>query len=771
MYATTPYHRQHSRHIPLLAVLALLLALTTLRGDSLSSVAINQSGFSVPTWLSRAYGKLPMSFKANQGQTDAQVDFLSRGSGYTLFLTPKEAVLDLKGPNTPTALRMQLVGANPTPDVAGLDELPGKINYLIGTDSSHWYTDVSSYARVKYQDVYPAIDLVYYGNQRQLEYDFILAPGADPGDLRLAFKGTDEITLDAQGNLVLRVEGGEVILNAPVIYQEVVGTRLPISGGYFLHYSAPGEAVNEIGFQIGTYDTSRPLIIDPVLLYSTYLGGASVDQINGIAVDGDGNVYVAGTTSSADFPIEEPAQAGLAGPSDAFIAKLSSDGSALVYATYLGGTAADNANGIAVNSSNEVYIAGATNSADFPTTDPLQATVGGSYDAFVVKLDAAGSAIVYSTYLGGSGLDQALAIAIDDANNTYITGETRSTNFPTASPFQASSGGGFADAFVAKINSTGSALVYSSYLGGNDIETARSIAADSSGNAYVTGNTISTNFPTASPLQGSKSGSGDAFVTKVNPTGSGLVFSTYFGGLGGEVGTGIALDDTDNVHIVGFSSWSGISTSGAAQETFGGTRDAFVTKFNAAGSAVVYSTYVGGSGTEEGRSIALDSSGNAYVIGGTDSGNFPTENPFQAANAGGVDLFVTKINSDGSVFIYSSYLGGSGNDFTTSQSGSHGGIAIDVSGNAYVAGDTGSTDFPTANAFQATSGGSIDAFVAKIGEPPPTPTPTPAPVPGTSLAGLWMMAGVFLVVSLLVWRRRRATRAEHETPRWIRTLS
>ena len=723
-----------------------MLALTTLGGDRLSSATLVGPGALVPGWLSQAYGRLPMRFEANQGQTDEQVDFLARGSGYTLFLTPKEAVLDLRASNAPAALRMHLIGANPAPRVEGLDELPGKTNYFIGADSSEWHTDVSSYTGVGYRDVYPGIDLIYYGNQGQLEYDFVLASGADPADIRVAFEGADEITLEAQGNLVLHMEHGEVVLKAPVIYQELGGARLPVSGGYVLSYSATGDSTNEIRFQVGAYDASRPLVIDPVLLYSTYVGGALIDQINGIAVDQSGAVYVAGTTFSADFPTQGPLQT-FAGSPDAFIAKLNADGSSLVYATYLGGSSSDNGNGIAVNGSGEAYVSGSTASTNFPTQSPLQTTSGGSFDAFVAKLNAAGSALVYSTYLGGSGLDQAFAIAIDDNDNAYVTGEVRSTNFPLANPFQASSGGGFADAFVAKIDALEHTLVYSSYLGGSDIETARGIAADSSGNAYVTGNTGSTNFPTANPLQGSKIGTGNAFVTKVTPTGSSLVFSTYFGADGGQVGAGIALDSSENVYVVGYSSGANDSTSGAAQETLGGTRDAFVTKFNAAGSAMVYSTYVGGSGIEEGRGIALDSSGNAYVMGGTDSSNFPTVIPFQPANAGGIDVFVTKVSSDGSAFVYSSYLGGSGADFTMSQFGSHGGIAVDASGNAYVGGETQSTDFPTADALQATSGGSTDGTVTKIGE-------LPTPVPGTTMPGLSILAGLLLAASL--WARFRS---------------
>ena len=348
MYVATPYRRPYKANLALLAALALLLALTTLGDDRLSSAAVAKPSAAVPAWVSQAYGNLPLSFEANQGQTAAQVDFLSRGSGYTLFLTPGEAVLtllisapanmgdgakDVQG-TASSVLRMQLVGANPQPLATGLDELPGRSNYFTGNDSTKWLTNVPSYASVKYQGVYPGIDLIYYGNQRQLEYDFVLAPGADPGAIRLAFEGADEITLDAQGNLVLHMKSGEVILNAPVIYQEIDGTRQPISGGYALQ----GE--NHVAFNVGIYDTSRTMVIDPVLDYSTYLGGGDDEEGKGIAVDLAGNVYVTGETFSSNFPTASPIDGSFGGGFvDAFVTKIDSTGASLVYSTYLGGMA------------------------------------------------------------------------------------------------------------------------------------------------------------------------------------------------------------------------------------------------------------------------------------------------------------------------------------------------------------------------------------------------------------------------------------------------
>ncbi len=549
-----------------------------------------------------AYGKLPLSFEANEGQTDNRVDFLSRGSGYTLFLTPTEAVLALRkpvasnrprrdngtprnaeaeqAPAAPTAvLRMKLVGANPSPRVTGLEELPGKSNYFLGNDPDKWHTDVPNYARVQYQDVYPGVDLVYYGNQRQLEYDLVVAPGADPDAIALSFDGVEKLRIDAQGDLVLETAGGEIRQHKPLVYQEVDGIRREIAGSYVLNGGY------QVGFQVAAYDAGKPLIIDPVLVYSTYLGGSARDRGRGIAVDAAGNAYVTGTTKSTDFPTANAFQAAFAGnisDDDTFVTKLNTAGNALVYSTYLGGSSFDNGEGIAVDAAGNAYVTGDTESTDFPTVSPFQPTFAfGVVDAFVTKLNTAGSALVYSTYLGGNGLDQGAGIAVDTSGNAYVTGLTRSGDFPTASPFQASSATS-GDVFVTKLNASGSALVYSTYLGGSGVENrfGGGIAVDAAGNAYVTGVTESADFPTANPIQ----------------------------------------------------------------PAHGGGRDAFVTKLNAAGNALVYSTYLGGSGNDDGNAIAVDTSGSAYVTGNTDSTNFPTASPFQATKAGSSDAFIVKIS-------------------------------------------------------------------------------------------------------------------------------
>ena len=533
------------------------------------------------------YGHLPLSFEANQGQTDPQVKFLSRGQGYNLFLTSTEAVLTLtsldrtigKGSEVEdprlsnetrqSVLRMGLVGANPAPAISGRDALPGKANYFIGNDPHRWRTNVPTYMKVHYKDVYPGIDLVFYGNQRQLEYDFIVAPGADLTPITFSLDGSDQLTVDAKGDLVLRFGDSDLRLQKPVVYQMVNGFKQPIPGNYRL------EDQHHIGFQVAVYDRSKPLIIDPTLAYSTYLGGSGGDQGQSIAVDAAGNAFVTGHTQSVNFP---------------------------------------------------------TTAGRFQTTFG-----GGSEDVFVTKLNPTGSSLVYSTYLGGSGDDFGLGIALDSSTNAYVTGLTASTNFPTSGAFQPALAGSF-DAFITKLDSTGSMLIYSSFLGGADLDRGNEIALDSLTNAYVTGQTSSTNFPTTlGSFDTTYNGGGDAFVTKINPTGSGLVYSTYLGGSGGtDSGQDIVVDAGGNAYVTGSVESSDFPTiTGAFQTAHAGGTDAFVSKLNATGSGLVYSTFLGGNSLDFGGGIAIDSLMNAYVTGYAASSNFPTTpGTFQPAFSG-----------------------------------------------------------------------------------------------------------------------------------------
>jgi len=708
--------------------------------------------------LSQSYGRLPLHFEANQGQTHQDVRFLARGPGYSLYLTAGEAVLVLAKPNpdakrdlrstperpgaqprgTPVVVRMSLVGAASKPLVSGLDELPGKANYLIGKPAK-WRTNVPTYAKVHYREVYPGIDLVYYGNQRQLEYDFVVSPGANPERIVLGFQGAERLEINAEGELVLHATGEVIRQRAPVIYQVIDGVRTNIEGRYVL------KDAHRVGFQVAAYDPSRPLVIDPTLVYATYLGGSGWDYGVGIAVDAAGSAYVTGSTSSTDFPTANPLQAAKAGFQNAFVTKLNPTGSALVYSTYLGGSGADVGVGIAVDAAGAAYVTGQTSSTDFPTVNPLQAAYGGGSDAFVSKLDAAGSALLYSTYLGGSGSDSGYGIAVDTLGNAYVTGETRSTDLPTTpGAIQTTYGGScvncVGDAFVTKLDATGSALVYSTYLGGSSGDEGFGIAVDAAGSAYVTGGTGSADFPTTAGAFQTTYGGGDAFVTKLNATGTALVYSTYLGGSRGDGGFGIAVDAAGSAYVTGATTSIDFPTANPLQAAYGGGgiyggADAFVTKLNATGTALVYSTYLGGSGNDYGSGIAVDAAGSAYVTGATNSTDFPTANPSQAAYGGGVpegggnygsDAFVSKLDATGSALLYSTYLGGSDNEYGR-------GIAVDTAGAAYVTGFTKSTDFTagctapctvldgTFNGRSGPFGLPYDAFVAKIAEMSSTP--------------------------------------------------
>ena len=478
-----------------------------------------------------SYGQLPLSFEANQGQADPSVNFLSRGSGYSLFLTPAEAVLALHSTTadqstTNTLLRLQLVDGNPVAQAAGEQPLPGISNHFVGNDPSRWRTAIPTFGQVLYRDVYPGINLLYYGNQSRLEYDFIVAPGADPEQIRLHFDGAQSMTIDAQGNLVLHTATADIIEPAPVVYQQHNGVRAPVTGSYVLNDG-------QVHFLVGAYDRTEPLVIDPVLVYSTYLGGSFASGY-GIALDSAGNAYVTGWATN-DFPTQNQIPLHNTGTNGFFVTKINATGTALVYSSFIGGNgggmasagARDGSFSIAVDADGNAYVTGFSQSTDFPTVNPIQATLRGNTNAFILKISPSGTSLVYSTYLGGSDFDTAQGIAVDAAGEAYITGGTRSLDFPTVNALQASYGGGISDAFVAKLNAAGSALVYSTYLGGSGNDGGRSIALDGSGNAYVTGSTDSENFPTKNPFQITPSFA--AFVTEIAADGSALVYSSYLG--------------------------------------------------------------------------------------------------------------------------------------------------------------------------------------------------------------------------------------------------
>jgi hypothetical protein len=718
------------------------------------------------------YGKLPLSFEANTGQADGQVRFLSRTGGYTLFLTQDEAVLALSGTKTDhnstitatarrsesgmaesmngAVLRMKFRHAHPPLNITGLDRLGSTSNYFIGNQPAQWHSNVPNYAKVKYEGIYSGIDLVFYGNQRQLEYDFIVAPGADPRRIAFDVGGAKRIREEGNGDLVFVLDGNEIRWHRPLVYQENVDQqkddRQKHGAKQFVAASYTITDRNVVGFKIADYDASRPLYIDP-LIYSTYLGGSGNDYGYGIAVDGAGNAYVTGQTFSTDFPITKGALETACGNGgkgctkygEAFVAKLNAAGSALVYSTYLGGTGNDYGSSIAVDSAGDAYVTGQTYSPNFPTTPGAfqrvcQHPCDAHGNAFVTKLNPAGSALVYSTYLGGSGADWGGGIAVDSTGNAYVTGQTYSANFPsTPGAVQTVCGDPGCtqgDAFATKFNPTGTALVYSSYLGGSGMDYGRSVAADSAGNAYVIGGTLSPDFPITPGAVQTVCGDpgctlGDAFVTKLNPTGSALVYSSYLGGNDYDIGTSIAADSAGNAYVIGWTGSTDFPTKNPIQAYYAGGGDAFVAKLNASGTALTYSTYLGGSGEDNGNGIAVDSAGNVYVTGGTTSTDFPTMNPLQDVNKGYDNVFVATLNASGSALTTSTYIGGSNYDSGT-------GIATDGAGNTYVVGATDSTNFPTEKPLQAANHGAFDVFVAKIGaETPTTTTLSSSPNPST----------------------------------------
>jgi hypothetical protein len=682
-----------------------------------------------------AYGHLPLSFEANQGQTDGQVKFLSRGKGYNLFLTATEAVLALtsqeralekgieaKDSSTSkdtkqVVLEMSLVGANPSPRITGLDALPGKANYFIGNDPRQWHTNVPMYGKVQYENVYPGVDLVFYGYRQQLEFDFVLAPGADPSAIILAFEGAEGLNVDAHGNLLISNPAGTVRLNTPVIYQQMEGLRKPIAGGYWLKSDK-----NQVAFQIASYDRGLPLVIDPVLSYSTYLGGSSVDWAETVSVNSAGEAYVAGRTSSSNFPTTVGVlQSSLAGALDVFVTKLNATGTGLVYCTYLGGSNDDFIlrNGLALDSGGNAYLTGVTNSTNFPVTAGVfqSGYAGGPHDGFVSKLDPSGATLVYSTYLGGTENDEAYDIAIDGAGNAYVTGLAQA-NFPTTvGAFNTTFPSLDGEIFVTKLNATGTGLLYSTAIPGahpaTDVGTA--IAVDAAGHAYVTGATR-TAIGTPGAFQTVFGGNVDGFVLKLNPAGSALVYATNLGGSGGAEPNSLAIDATGNVYVCGGTGGNFPTTSGALQTTFAGgvgvASDAFVTKLNPTGTALVYSTYIGGNGEDSTCKLDLDQpTGVVHLVLGTRSTNLPvTPDALQPTLTGGFDVFLAKLNATGSALLYGSYFGGSGNEMTAGV-----GIALDLFGNPYVVGNTLSTNLPiTAGAIQTMSGGGNDGFVAKF---------------------------------------------------------
>jgi hypothetical protein len=681
----------------------------------LSNQVLNAQKIPISVKTTPDNGRIPLYFIPNEGQVDEKVLFYAKTSRYTLWLTEVGLVFDstrrTKNENTKSirlspgdknnpedykydrdVSRLVFVNANRSPEVIPVDVAEHKVNYFKGNDKSKWRTDIQTSSSVLYKELYRNIDVKIYGVEQQIEYDFVVKPGGEVSDIIFEYKDIESTRIDKEGNLVIATKFGKLMQTKPVCYQVIEGTRIEVEAEF-------GKIeINTYGFEVKEYNGNYELIIDPlVLAYSTYLGDSDSDYGYGIAVDSEGAAYITGFTYSTDFPIQDEIQGSNAGSSDVFIAKVNPAGSALIYSTYLGGSDSDYGFGIAVDSEGAAYITGYTYSTDFPTKNPIQGGHAGFYDVFISKINPAGSALIYSTYLGGSGGEICRGIAVDVEGAVYVTGLTWSDDFPTVNPIQEYLKSSFDDIFVSKINPAGSALIYSTYLGRLLRDCGYAIAVDSEGAAYVTGYTILGDYPWGDPS--------NTFVIKIGPSGSVLdyLYEWGYGSWYKVNGRGIAVDAEGAAYVT----WTKFPLDEWTEEN----TDAFVTKINVDGDNSIYTISLGGSGDDWSTGIAIDLNGAAYVTGGTDSDDFPIKNPIQDYNAGGDDIFIIKINPDGTSIVRSTYLGGSGDDKGY-------GIAVDSKGAVYVTGGTASLDFPTKNPIQASHAGEFDSFITKIYKSP-----------------------------------------------------
>ncbi len=660
-------------------------------------------------------------FEPNRGQAPSAVSFIGRARDYTVNFEKRSTRLmfrPMSEATRATAIDLSFIGSNPEVEPVGADPLRGTTNYFLGNDPAAWQRGVPNFGRVIEHGLYEGVDAVFHSDGHNIEYDFVVSPGSDPGVVRLKIEGA-EATLDDTGALLLRSNESVVRMARPLAYQSIAGEKRMVAVRYLLD---PGPM---IGFELGEYDHGHSLVIDPTLVFSTYLGGSGEDVGNSVTPDSLGNVYITGRTTSNDFPVVDGWQDYRAGARDAFVTKYSPTGE-MLYSTYFGGSGAENALSIGLDASGAIYVTGVTSSIDLPVKNAAQSTYGGGgQDGFVFKLTPDGDDLVYSTYLGGTGFDQSRTIAVDADGYAHVAGNTDSPNFPLLNALQPNFGGGISDAFVTKLDSNG-ALVFSTYLGGttnlgNDFDSGRGIALDASGNIYVAGETRG-GFPTTSGAFQTTYGGGlnDLFVAKLSSDGSSLLYATYVGGSGTDqnqivIGTSsgihgkiIAVDRDGNAYITGDTDSSDLPVRNAYQPFKSGDVDAFVLKLNAAGSDVVYSTYFGGSGFDTARGIAITTGGRAWIAGSTASSDLQVRSPFQSTFGGGAfDAFLAEFSRQGQL-RFASYWGGGGLDAGWS-------IATDRLDGVTATGETTSLGFPTQNATQPLySGGTTDAFVLRL---------------------------------------------------------
>jgi uncharacterized protein (TIGR03437 family) len=701
--------------------------------------------------------KLPLRFEENRNSATLQrTQFVARGANFTLSLAPDENLLDWSARSKTSHVRTRLVNGNRDARMEPEERLPGVANYFLGS-ADHWRQDVTGFGRVRHHNVYPGIDLVFHGEEGRLEYDFVVGPHADPSAIRLELSGHRGLRVAADGDLIVSTSVGDIRWKKPRIFQDAGATQ--VSGRFVISRN------RTVRFELGGYDSERVLVIDPVLSYSTYLGGSDQDGARGIARDAAGNVYIAGSTNSMDMPTVSAYEANFRGRTasnlpqgDGFVAKFSPSGT-LLYLTYIGGSRDDYVTAIAVDAAGNAYLTGGTTSLDFPLQNAYQQQFGGTGgagniirtgDAFVTKLAPTGNRLVYSTYLGGSQDDVGFAIAVDSTGSAYVTGATLSGNFPVmganggfplqggnrgqgGEPLQTCPGcnGPFwdpGDAFVTKLDPTGTQLVFSTYLGGGFDDVAFALALDASNNVYVGGCTLSNTFPvTRSAAQTHYMGNntvnpaylGDGFVTALNSTGSALIYSTFVGGSGDDCVLAIAVDSTGSVYMTGSTDSTDLPvTTGVLQGTLAGFKpggipnsvkqnigDAFVGRLDPTGSTFLYLTYLGGGRNDAGTAIAVDSGGTAYVAGFTDSSDFPLVGASLQTTFGGEGKF-HGLNVQGDAFLALVNPNGTALLYSTFLGGNSddgiGGMVLDGMGGVYLAGGTSSTNFPTtSNAVQS----------------------------------------------------------------------
>jgi hypothetical protein len=676
----------------------------------------------MPVMAAEAPSSLPLFFIPNHGQMEADVRFAIRTQELSAGFTSQGVVFKTGD----RQLHLKFQGANPQASLSGQDELPAHANFLLGNDPKGWKQNLPLYSKIRYASLYPGISAVYAIDGQRIKSEYSVTAGSDPSQIILHYPDAESIEINAAGALVIRAQGIEMTEQAPVAYQTSPrGRRIAIESRYRLMDA------HTAGFELGAYDPSLPLVIDPVISYSTYFGGSSTSSVNSMVVDSSGNLYMTGWTASTDFPLAGAEQALNHGGVDAFVAKLNASGSALIYATYIGGSSDDRASGIAVDSSGSAFVTGSTTSFDFPLASSAQ-VYAGSRDAFVLKLNSVGNRLVFSTYLGGSGADQGNAITLDSNGNAYVVGDTASTNFPVQTAVQSTLGGN-TDAFITKYNSTG-LILFSTYLGGSANEHGSAITIGANGSIYVAGGTFSTNFPVAGATQATNGGSQDAFITELAGSGSPIFFSTYLGGSGGttsspEEATGIAVDSNGSMYVTGVTNSTNFPTTLSAFQTSpGGGEDAFVTKIGSAG-AFVYSTYLGTYGFDWSSGIAIDTAGNAYIAGYTSAAAFPQVTPVQSAFGGVYDAFVAKLNAAGNGLTFSTFFGGTGADEANA-------IVVDANGNIFIGGQTGSFDLPTQGPIQASNISGVTGWVARLGVTvPPAQVPSVVSLSPTSGSG------------------------------------